>query len=659
MTLAEETRRFFAPGGALSRAVRGYEERPSQARMAEAVAAAIDRGGRLLAEAGTGTGKTLAYLVPAVLSGRKVIVSTATRHLQEQVALSDAALVARASGRRFSTVLLKGRGNYLCRRRLALAPALAPHGTERLILDWAARTATGDRAECADVPENDPAWGTFASDADDCMGRRCRLQKACFLEGAKAKAAEADIVVVNHHLFFADLAIRAASQDEAAVLPPYDTVIFDEAHAVEDVAGAHFGRGVESAAIEQACKAAAGLRKRRARGAGAMNDAVDRLRTAAGEFFREFGGGGARGAGASLRFDAGTIPGEAHGRHLSLDDALDRVAAAVRAVAQGKDAPAQADALLARLSALRTSLAFVMEARAPGYVFYAETDGVRTRLNAFPLDVGGILQTVLYPGLHAAVFTSATLATGGNLSYIADRLGLAGAVVDGTGRAIAGGERADEVVLPAPFDYARQACLFVPDGLPEPNDARFTREAIGVIERLTGITAGRAFVLCTSRRQMDAYHAALREKLPYDVYRQGDLPKTAILDRFRGGRPGVLFATASFWEGVDVPGDALSLVIMDRIPFSPPDEPTTQARIEKLREAGRDPWSEFQLPQATLALKQGFGRLIRARSDRGIVAVLDTRLLSKGYGKYILKSLPELSVFTDTGAVRKWWDGRR
>ncbi|MBI5525985.1 MAG: ATP-dependent DNA helicase [Deltaproteobacteria bacterium] len=714
MSLAGKTRAFFAPGGPLSRAVKGYEERPSQVRMAEAVAQALCDGGFLIAEAGTGTGKTLAYIVPAVLSGRKVIVSTATRHLQEQVAQSDAALVAQAlkkaneggftpperaggpggkstvasPGR---TVLLKGRANYLCRRKLAMFPALGAAGAEKAVLQWAAATKTGDRSGCADVSENDPVWSGFVSDHEGCLGHRCRFQKKCFVEAAKAGAAEAEIVVVNHHLFFADLAIRSGS--EGGVLPEYDTVFFDEAHAVEDVAATHFGKSAGSVELDMLLKAASALRRGKGKGGGRLHEAAPRVRGAGAQFFAAFVAGPSpfRSGGAAQRFDSSSIPQNAPQTHMQLDNALDSLSAAVRTVAESNDPPAEAERVLGRISEFRNALAFIMEARAPGYVFFFETapqhsGPPRVTVTAFPLDIGGILNTVLYPTLKTAVFTSATLSTGGNLAYMADRLGLPAAAADsrltthdvrpatGDRRPAIGGQRSEvrgrrtesgsalslgALVLPAPFDYASQACLYVPDGLPEPNDARFTREAVAQIDRLCAITAGRAFVLCTSRRQMDAYHEALKSRLPYDVYKQGDLPKTAILDRYRGGRPGVLFATASFWEGVDVPGEALSLVIMDRIPFAPPDEPTTQARIEKLREAGRDPWSEFQLPQATLALKQGFGRLIRTRSDRGIVAVLDTRLLSKGYGKYILGSLPRLSLFTDTAQVRKWWDAGR
>jgi ATP-dependent DNA helicase DinG len=715
MSLVTRTRTFFAPGGPLSRAVKGYEERPPQVRMAEAVAQALCDGGFLIAEAGTGTGKTLAYIIPAVLSGRKVIVSTATRHLQEQVAQSDAALVARAlkaapaegGSARFKTVLLKGRANYLCRRKLAMFPVLGAAGAEKTVLEWAATTGTGDRAGCAGVPENDPVWPGFVSDHEGCLGHRCRFQKKCFVEAAKAVAAEAEIVVANHHLFFADLVIRSGS--EGGVLPEYDTVVFDEAHAVEDVAAAHFGKSAGSVELDLLLKAASGLRRGKGKGGARLHEAAPRVRAAGAEFFAALGAveGQAprQGLGQARRFDSASIPRGATQALMQLDNALDSLSAAVRAIAESNDPPAEAERVLARTSEFRNALAFIVEARAPGYVFYFETTPQhagppRVTLTAFPLDIGGILNTVLYPTLKTAVFTSATLSTGGNLAYMADRLGL-GSVASGQSpvahdkRPTTNDERQTSrdsrpaanhsalrtphsasrpphsalstphstvasLVLPAPFDYASQACLYVPDGLPEPNDARFTREAVAQIDRLCAITAGRAFVLCTSRRQMDAYHEALRHKLPYDVFRQGDLPKTEILDRYRGGRPGVLFATASFWEGVDVPGEALSLVIMDRIPFSPPDEPTTQARIEKLREAGRDPWNEFQLPQATLALKQGFGRLIRTRTDRGIVAVLDTRLLAKGYGKYILGSLPRLSVFTDTAQVRKWWDaGRR
>jgi ATP-dependent DNA helicase DinG len=640
MTLRESTAALFGGQGSLEPVVGSYEPRAAQLEMAGAVASAIEYGAVLLAEAGTGTGKTLAYLVPAILSGRKVVISTATRHLQEQAARSALALSEAGGGR--VTAVLKGRSNYICSRRLFLAPSLTADGTLKRVLKWAERTQTGDRSECGEVAEDDPVWGVLASDMEDCLSYRCPSRRRCFMEAARQRAAEADVVIVNHHLLFSDLAVRAAGG--GGVLPDFEAVILDEAHAVEEVAAGCFGHSVDALSLNMLLGSIQGLARPRSKEKRVLKTLCSRVHQTATDLFNTFSGG--RSGPWQRRFDANSLPAGAPTVHLSLDDAIGELAREVSGIAGRDDPPDDAEPLKMRLSALRSDLVFLLEARTKGFVYYAEGDGRAVRLRAVPLSVGPILRKTLYELAQSVVFTSATLSAGGEMEYTASRLGLSDAPHE-------------ELIVDSPFDFPSQACLYVPAALPDPNDPRFQEEAANEIERLAAVTGGRAFVLCTSRRNMDYFHSVLKGRLPYTVYRQGDLPKSEILARYIEGRHGVLFATASFWEGVDVPGDALSLVIIDRIPFSPTEEPVTQARMEKIREEGRDPFTTYQLPKATLDLKQGFGRLIRTSTDRGIVAVLDSRMVSKGYGRYIIRSLPRVGLFKEFEGVKKWWGEKR
>jgi ATP-dependent DNA helicase DinG len=649
--------------------------------MARAVERAIARRGYLVAEAGTGTGKTLAYLVPAVLSGRRVIVSTATKTLQEQLWGKDIPLLRDACGLEFAAAYLKGRSNYYCLARgeeFARAPTFAVREEAPLwprIEAWARETGTGDRAEL-DLPDQLHTWKDLSATSDSCLGRECQRYEECFVTRARALAAQADVLLVNHHLFFADLAMRT-SRAGVEILPDPDVVIFDEAHAIEDVATEYFGLQVSSYRVEELCRDALRAVADRPDLASMMREATGALRRSGERFFQAVAdglAGGGRGPGrpamARTRRDGRTLeafgarggPGRGGGRRADREEEargpltepmleraghdlgqLDESLGSLRDLLADAISPTLGQ-IARRAGELRVELAAVTAMKEPSRVYFGEVRGRGVFLRAAPIDVAEELRERLYRRTDTAVFTSATLAAQGRFDYFRQQVGLSPELA------------LEERRFAGPFDYARQAALVSPDGLPEPNDPAFVPEAAEVIRALAAVTGGRAFVLCTSNRNMAAFHAACRD-LPWRVLRQGERPKLRLIEEFKA-EPSVLFATASFWEGVDVPGEALSLVVIDRLPFAPPGDPVVAARLRALEEAGRDGFSELQVPAAALALRQGFGRLIRSRADRGLVAVLDRRLVTKGYGRAFLATLPRCPLLRTVEDARRWWDAR-
>ncbi|HEX9399881.1 MAG TPA: ATP-dependent DNA helicase [Anaeromyxobacter sp.] len=653
----------LGPRGRLARALPGYEHRADQLAMAHAVERALAERAYLVAEAGTGTGKTLAYLVPAVLSGRRVIISTATKTLQEQIWQKDLPLLRDACGLSFSAAYLKGRSNYYCLARgdeFARAPTFAVRDEAALwprIEAWARETPTGDRSEI-DLPDQFLTWKDLSATSESCTGRECPRYDECFVTRARAQAADADVLLVNHHLFFADLAMRT-SRAGVEILPEHDVVVFDEAHALEEVATEYFGLQVSSYRVEELARDAQRAVADRPDLASFMKAATSELRKAGERFFQ--------GVAAGLRGGAGRRNGEPRGgRSRALppgddesargplsDDVLlplardqDRVDEALHAL---RDLLADAETpqlaqLARRAGELRVELAAVTAMKEPSRVYFGEARGRGVFLRAAPIDVAEDLQERLYRRTETVVFTSATLAAQGRFDYFRRAVGLAPEF------------DVAETRFAGPFDFTRQAALVSPDGLPEPNDPSFVARAAAVIRELTAVTGGRAFVLCTSNRNMHALHHASRD-LPYRILLQGERPKGRLLELFREA-PSVLFATASFWEGVDVPGEALSLVVIDRLPFSPPGDPVIAAKLRALEAEGRDGFSELQVPAAALALRQGFGRLVRTKDDRGLVAVLDRRLVTKGYGRAFLATLPRCPLLRSVADARRWWDAR-
>ncbi|MBS2026951.1 MAG: ATP-dependent DNA helicase [Deltaproteobacteria bacterium] len=633
--------------------------------MAEAVTRALAERRYLLVEAGTGTGKTLAYLVPALRSGRKVVVSTATKTLQDQIFFKDLPLLAERAGLSFRAAYMKGRSNYLCLARFGRfeqEPLFQTKHDARLyprLRAWAKATETGDKSEL-DLPEGFAAWRELSATADTCTGQRCPDYEACFVTKMRAEAAAADLVVVNHALFFADVAVRTGKSkeviedDDAAdpsdekrrpmrgageVIPRYDVVIFDEAHALEEIASEHFGTHISSFKLEELARDGERMLLPGHEKYPEAAPAWAALRTASQALF------GAVSAQLPQSESVRLTPALREAAMAQSSDTF-RVLESVRESLAG-DELAEVASLGRRAGELAEQLRFVLAEEKPSHVYFAEQRMRSVALRAAPVDVAEELARRVYPALDTAVFTSATLSTGGSFEFLKKRLGL----VDSKGQPRV---ELESKSLPSPFDYGSQSILYVPVHLPEPNDPRFTAAAAAEVEALTHVTDGRAFVLCTSLRQMGELYKLLEGRLPWQMLLQGELPKQKLLERFRE-EPSVLFASQSFWEGVDVPGDALSLVIIDRLPFANPKDPVVAARIQWLKEQGQEPFDAYQVPEAALSLRQGFGRLIRTQRDRGIVAVLDKRVRTKGYGRKFLESLPPATRVGDFAKLGPAW----
>jgi ATP-dependent DNA helicase DinG len=648
----DDLRDLLAPGGALSRVLPGYEPRDAQLQMMGLVQDALAHGRALVVEAGTGTGKTLAYLLPAARSGLKIVVSTATKTLQEQLADKDVPLL-KSLGVNANVAFLKGRQNYLCLLRyeqFARNPTFAVRDEAALfegISEWVKTTRTGDRAEIEDLPENLASWRDLSASADQCTGQKCAHYDSCFVFRMRRIAADADVVVVNHHLFFADLALRSSSAGDAgaAVLPRYDAVIFDEAHAVEEVATEHFGAQLSSFRVSELARDALKSLQERPQ-LLAARDLASRLLREGGDFFAAALSTAPSGPRDKENARWALLPGALE----PVEDERKALAELVRALgASLSEKDDELSLLERRCLALNADLGLFSESQEDppsDLIHWAEARGGQIFLHASPIDVAGLLQDKLYDRIGPVVYTSATLAVGGGLDYFERRLGLK----DDTGPLFP----LRDAVLASPFDYQNNAALYLPQRMPDPQDPSFPEAVADELRKLLPITSGRAFVLFTSLRNMRAVHALLEDELPWQVLLQGEQPKQQLLRRFRE-KPSVLFASQSFWEGVDVPGEALSLVVIDKLPFASPSEPLVAARIDRLRAAGEDAFFGYQVPQAALALKQGFGRLIRSAGDRGLVAVLDARMTRKGYGRIFVDTLPRCPVLRTPEEAQAFW----
>ena len=631
------TARFFGLGGGLARALPGFEERPSQARLSEGVARTLTDGGLLLAEAGTGTGKTLAYLLPAVELGRRVVVSTGTKNLQEQLILKDIPLLAKALGRTLSVAVMKGRGNYLCLlrfrsfsqvgrfRRLEEIPIF------RAVEEWAPHTKTGDRGEVADLPDSVDFWREISAASENCIGQSCPEFDPCWVTRMRQRALEADLVVVNHHLLCADLAVKDGSY--GAVIPSYDSLILDEAHLLEDVATQYFGIQVSSHRVEELCRDVERELAAERMDAPDVLGEVAAIRHRAEGLFKLL----ARGSGRRLGPDWMTSRVAEESAALLLR--LEGLRTAILALPEKPEALA---GHAGRADALRRELHFVTAAEDDGHVYFVESRGHGVFLKATPIDVSARLRELLFDDVRAAVLTSATLAVDGGFDYVKSRLGIADLVTE-------------ELLLPSPFDYGSQAVLYVPRRMPEPQSPAFVDRAAEEVLALLERSRGRAFVLFTSYANMNAVAERIAGRVEYPMFVQGEAPKAVLLETFRSTPGAVLLATASFWQGVDVVGEQLSCVIVDKLPFASPGDPVVSARIDRLRNQGANPFNDYQVPVAVLMLKQGLGRLIRSATDRGVLAVLDSRLLGKAYGRRFLESLPPARLVHDLAEVERFF----
>ena len=655
--LVTRVARLFEPDGPLAGSLPQFEPRPSQREMAHAVAEALETGGVLLAEAGTGTGKTLAYLIPAILNREPVLVSTGTKNLQEQIYFKDLPVVRQALGVPFTAAYMKGRSNYLCLHRFdalrhASAGASLP-GFERQSEDelhlraverWAGETETGDRAELGDLPEDLPLWHQISAAGEHCLGSECPRYQDCFVTRMRQRAADADVVIVNHHLLFADAAVRDGAFGQ--VIPDCPHAVLDEAHQLEDVATQYFGVSVSSHRVDDLTGdaerwAARALRSPRR---DAVLNGVEYVRRDARRLFQmlEHARTGPSDErlrlGPDMRAAVAEPAAELGGTLEGLEATLQLLVSSTgeESITIEGDVLEDLIALVRRLGELRNDLRFVARADDAEFVYFLEIRGRGVFLRAAPIDVSDVVRRTVLERRRTVVLTSATLTVEGRFDYLRGRLGVT---------------RAAELKLPSEFDYASQALLYLPRSMPSPKSPDFAGAAAREIVEILARSRGRAFVLFTSYAMLRAVRTVVEAALPYPILVQGTAPRSSLLERFRHTPNAVLLATSSFWQGVDIAGEALSCVIIDRLPFASPGDPITAARLEAISDRGGDPFAEYQVPLAILTLQQGLGRLLRHRVDRGVLSVLDPRIRTSGYGRRFLASLPPAPVTSSLADV--------
>ncbi|NCI18252.1 ATP-dependent DNA helicase [Cronobacter muytjensii] len=625
----------FAADGQLAKAIPGFKPREPQRQMAQAVTAAIEAAKPLVVEAGTGTGKTYAYLAPALRAGKKVIVSTGSKALQDQLYSRDLPTVARALEFKGRLALLKGRSNYLCLERLeqqALAGGDLPVQTLSDVIQlrgWANETVDGDISTCGRVAEDAPVWPLVTSTNDNCLGSDCPLYKDCFVVKARKKAMEADVVVVNHHLFLADMVVKESGFAE--LIPEADVIIFDEAHQLPDIASQYFGQSLSSRQLLDLAKDIVIAYRTEVKDTQQLQKCADRLAQSTHDFRVQLGDPGFRGNLRELLADASISRAL-----LLLDDALE-LCYDVAKLSLGRSA--LLDAAFERATLYRARLKRLKEINQPGYSYWYECNSRHFTLALTPLTVADKFQDVIAEKGGSWIFTSATLSVNDELHHFTERLGI---------------HEAQTLLLPSPFDYARQALLCVPRGLPQTNQPQAGRALARMLQPLIEANQGRCFMLCTSHAMMRELAEHFRATMTLPVLLQGETSKSQLLEQFISAGNALLVATSSFWEGVDVRGDALSLVIIDKLPFTSPDDPLLKARMEDCRLRGGDPFDEVQLPEAVITLKQGVGRLIRDVDDRGVLVICDNRLVMRPYGAVFLKSLPPTPRTRDIGEAARF-----
>jgi ATP-dependent DNA helicase DinG len=670
---------FFSPGGILARSSLPYEYRTGQLQMAKAVEQALAERRHLIVEAGTGTGKTLAYLLPALRTGQRIIVSTGTKALQDQLYFRDVPFLETLVGE-LRVCYMKGRANYLCRHKLVtlsnqpILSGLEEIDQYRQISEWEQTTETGDRAELSGMPESSALWQKLDARTEACLGPSCPDYRRCFITEMRRKALESDIIIINHHLFFADLSVKreAAGAPDAGILPEAAAVIFDEAHELEDVASSYFGLSVSNIRFEELARDTDALLRGK-QGAGSLPALTQQLRDRARMFFAglPMTGDGRQPFNDREQF-LETSGGDLY---LAVRTTLQRIEEEMDALAGIDEAPG----LKKRVTRLRSEFEFLLQSNANNMVYWMErrifgggTDkssssrkaGVptdrsssvgwkaggfksqsrTTYLQATPIDVSELLRELVFDQIPTVILTSATLTVQGSFEHIRKRLGLS---------------EARELVVPSHFHYGEQALLYLPPEMPDPRDPEFPEAAARCIQRVLEITRGRAFCLFTSYAQMHVVYERLLPVLDFPILLHGTAPRKALLEQFRSTPNAVLFGTSSFWQGVDVQGEALSCVIIDRLPFAVPSDPVIQARMKAIEEAGGKPFFDYQVPSAVLTLKQGFGRLIRSLEDRGVLVLLDPRVTRQRYGQTFLASLPPYRMTATITDVEAFFESKK
>lgn len=648
---------IFGKSGLIAKHHKEYEYRGGQIKMAAAVLKAFEENKHLIVEAGTGTGKTLAYLVPAIAyalkHNKRVIISTGTKNLQEQLMEKDIPFLQKVMPKKFKAAYMKGRSNYACLYRIKKAEtqpileSLDEFDSFQQISRWSRESETGDRAELFDLPENLSYWKDINAKSDTCIGQKCVDFEPCFISRMRQSADEADIVIVNHHLFFADLNIRG--NEYGRVLPDYSAVIFDEAHLIEDIASDYFGFQISSFQLEELIRDVERLPITDVQLDRNLIKQCGKIMSFSDQFWSRF----VQGRGQDGRFpllpnsfaikskkgeiDA-TPLGEAY---LALDTALTNLETTLSKL---DDESSEIESVVRRTRQVRFDLDFIASQAEKHYVYWLERRGRGMFLRASPIDVSALLQDKLFDKVETCILTSATLSSNGKFDFVKNRLGLEN-------------EKTESLLAPSAFNYEKQAIIYLPKTMPDPRSAEYTQVAANEIVKILQITNGRAFVLSTSNASMNALYELVSLRVNFPCFVQGTMSKTGLLDRFKSTRNAVLFGTSSFWQGVDVRGDQLSCVIIDKLPFAVPTDPIVAARTKFIDEQGGMSFFEYSVPNAVITLKQGVGRLIRSASDKGVIALLDSRIRTKGYGRDFLNSLPRMRITTELKDVNSIFNG--